>query len=217
MPSHILATVKKSIKENGAFEFIKKAVKRVCSFVFWRRTLYFYGISGVPQTVLEPRCPLEIRKGSTEDVGLIVDMLKDRDESAVRRRVKFLFDNGGEMFLAFNEGRLAHISWLLYHPGIGESYFNVKLKPDEAYISSVYTPPEFRGRNIYPVVLQHIMRYVAEKNKKRCFITTGPTHVASIKGIEKAGFSFAGKLRMFRLFGKMLNNQWDSSRLSGPE
>ncbi len=216
MPSHTLATVKKSIKENGAFEFIKKALKRICSFVFWRRTLYFYEISGVPQTVLDPRCPLEIRKGSSEDIDLIVNMLKDMDELVVRRRVKYLFDNRGELFLAFNEGRLAHISWLLYHPGIRESYFNVKLKPDEAYISSVYTHPEFRGKNIYPVVLQHILGYAVSRSKKRCFITTGPKHVASIKGIEKAGFLFVGKLQIFRLFGKMFNNQWDSSRLSRP-
>ena len=33
------------------------------------------------------------------------------------------------------------------------------------------------------------------------------------KGIEKAGFSFVGKLRRFRFLGKTFNNNWDSSRV----
>jgi RimJ/RimL family protein N-acetyltransferase len=141
---------------------------------------------------------------------MMVEMLKNGDESVVHQQVKDYFDSGGEAFLGFSEGKLVHIAWLFYNLRISEVHFFVKIKEDEAYIGSCQTHPEFRGKNIYPVVLQHILRDAAAKNKKRCFIATIPTNLASIRGIEKSGFSFVGKMRMFKLFGKFFNNQWGS-------
>jgi len=215
-----VSKVKSYWKEHGTLGLAKKAVVCVCSPFFAYHPLDFYCISGSPKAQLQSRCPLEIRKGSTEDTTLIDDMLKDTYESAestVRKGVKRWFDSGGEVFLAFSEAKLVHVAWLHYCPGVREVYPHVKIEKDEAYIGQCDTHPEFRGKNIYPVALQHISGYAVSRNKKRCFITTTPKHVASIKGIEKAGFSFVGKLRRFRFFGKMLNNQWVSSKLLGPE
>ncbi|MHC4664328.1 MAG: GNAT family N-acetyltransferase [Planctomycetota bacterium] len=152
-----------------------------------------------------------------EDIDLIVEVLNDKDEAVVRKQTEYFFDKGGELFLAFSEGKLAHVARLYNYPGICEVHplevgpF-IRLKEDEAYIGHCRTHPKFRGKNIYPVVLQHIMRYVAEKNKKRCFGSVAPTNLASIKGMKKAGFSFVERKQKFRLFSKMLNNQWSSSK-----
>jgi GNAT superfamily N-acetyltransferase len=208
---------KNLIKEYGLLGFLKKILQRGCSFVFWYRTLNFYGICDVPQTNLQSRCPLEIRKGGPENLALIVDLLDDIDEAAVRKRIKYLFDNESTMFLAFSEGKLVHIAWLHYYPGIRESYFSVRIKRDEAYISSCQTHPDYRGKNIYPVVLRYILRYAAATKKNRCFISSSPTNWASIRGIEKVGFFFVGKMRTFRLFGKIFNNQWVSSDTVSPD
>lgn len=207
----MMARIKGLIKKYGILGLLKKALRKICSFVFWHKTLNFYAISSVRKTSIEASCPLEIRKGGWEDIDLIAGMLKDTDESVVSKRVKYLLDNGGEMFLAFSKGQLAHIAWLLYSPGICEASHSVKIKQDEAYISSCYTHHRLRGRNIYPAVLQHILEYATARNVDTYFISTDSSNIASIKGIEKAGFSFVGKLRIFRLFGKKFNNEWDSS------
>lgn len=102
--------------------------------------------------------------------------------------------------------------WLLHREGYDVVHSHIEIGGDEAFIGRCDTHPVFRGKNIYPVVLQHIVRYAATKNKHRCFITTAPTLVASIRGIEKAGFSFVGRLRRFRLLGKLFNNHWISSK-----
>ena len=222
MPGSNVSKVKSYWKEYGVLGLVKKAVFRVLLPVFSYNPIDYYVISGPPQTRHQPRCPLEIRKGSMEDIDLIVEVLSDKDEAVVRKQIEYFLDKGGELFLAFSEGRLAHVARLYNYPGICEVHplevgpF-IKLKVDEVYIGHCRTHPDFRGKGIYPVMLQHIMGYVAEKNKKRCFGSVTPGNLASIKGMKKAGFSFIQRKRKFRLFGKMFNNQWVSSKLSGPE
>jgi L-amino acid N-acyltransferase YncA len=201
--------IKSYWKQHGTLELLSKVVLRVRSFDFSYRPLYFYRIMAMPQIMVKPLCPLEIREGTLEDIDLMVEMLKYKymDGAVAREWERYLFDKGGEVFLAFSEGNLVHIAWLFCSPGIREPDYTVKIKQDEAFISSCDTHPESRGKNIYPAVLQHIVGYATAKNKKRCFISTAPTNLASIKGIEKAGFSFVGKIRQIRLFGMTFNNR----------
>jgi RimJ/RimL family protein N-acetyltransferase len=220
MPGSNVSKVKSYWKEYGALGLVKKAVFRILLPVFSYNPIDYYVISGPPQTRHQPRCPLEIRKGGMEDIDLIVEVLNDKDEAVVRKQIEYFFDKGGELFLAFSEGKLAHVARLYNYPGICEVHplevgpF-IKLKEDEAYIGHCRTHPKFRGKNIYPVVLQHIMRYVAEKNKNRIFITVSPGNLPSIKGLKKAGFSFVSRKRMFKLCGKCFNNRWSSSDMIG--
>lgn len=217
MPRISVSKVKSYWKKYGTLGLAKKVVLRACSPFFSYNPLNFYGMAGLPQTQLKPRCPLEICRGSPEDIDLMEDMLSYMNEATVRKQIREYFDNGGELFLAFSGGKLVHIAWLHYCAGTDKVYPHVKIDKDEAFIGRCDTHPAFRGKNIYPVVLQHIVRYAATKNKHRCFITTAPTLVASIRGIEKAGFSFVGKLRRFQLFGKIFNNQWVSSDTISPD
>lgn len=209
--------VKTYWKKYGTLALAKKAVLRICSFFFWYEPLNFYFIVGLPQARLEARCPLEVRKGGPGDIDLMMEMLSYMGAAAVRKQIGDYFDNGGEVFLAFSESQLVHVAWLYYSSGAEKVYPHVNIKKDEAFIGRCDTHPGFRGNNIYPVVLQHIVGYAAGKNKHRCVITTAPTLVASIRGIEKAGFSFVAKLRKFRLFGKSFNNQWVSSDTVKPD
>ena len=63
----------------------------------------------------------------------------------------------------------------------------IEIKKDEVFIGHRETAPVFRGKNIYPVVPQHIVKFAFEKGKKRCFGASNPSGKASIRGIEKAG------------------------------
>ncbi|MBA7696966.1 hypothetical protein ES703_105624 [subsurface metagenome] len=216
MPRISASKVKSYWKKYGTLRLVKKVLSRVCSFFFSYHVHNFYGISVLPRTQLRPRCSLEIRKGSPEDTNLMVKMLDYMDQTTVRKQQRRLFDNGGKVFLAFSEGKLVHIGWLFCSPLIHEPSFSVRINQDEAYIGRCDTHPDFRGKNIYPAVLQHIITHAVGKNRKRCFVATIPTNLASIRGIEKAGFSFVGKMRMFKLFGKFFNNLWSSSDIILP-
>jgi GNAT superfamily N-acetyltransferase len=209
--------VKSCWKKYGTLGLIRKVASRVCLSLFSYHPHNFYGISCLALTQLQSCCSVAIREGGLEDIGLMLEMLKNGDESVVREKLKNYLDSGGEMFLAFSECKLVHVAWLFCNPKISEGHFFVTIKNDEAYIGRCDTHPEFRGKNIYPVILQHLISRASRRNKKRCFVATIPTNLASIRGIEKAGFSFVGKMRMFKLFGKFFNNQWVSSDTVKPE
>lgn len=211
MRSIKISRVQDLIRKYGIVGFLKKALYKVCTFVFSYRPLNFYGIEALTQSDIQAGCPLEIRKGGSEDLELVVGLLDYMDESVARGRAQRAFNKGAELFLAFSEGKLAHVCWVFYSPGVREILVNVKLKSDEAHIATAYTSPEFRGNNIYPAVLQHILRYTTiEKGINRAYIASLPSNIASVRGIEKAGFSKVATIRGFMLFGKMFNCNWES-------
>lgn len=209
----IASKVKLYWRQHGTLAMVKRIILRICLPFFSYNPINFYVICGLPKVAVQPRCQLEIRKGSPKDISLLVDFPDETNEVAVRERAKYFFDKGGELFLVFSEGKLVHIAHLCYYPGIRETHpLEIhpisELKEDEVFIGFCQTHPEFRGKGIYPATLQHIVRYAVAQNKKRCFISSSPANLASIRGIERAGFSFLEKKRKFRLFGKMFNNQW---------
>ncbi|MGA2173316.1 MAG: GNAT family N-acetyltransferase [Sedimentisphaerales bacterium] len=213
--------IKVYYQKYGVFYLFKKAMKRIGSLLFLYIRLNFYCVSSVPSTQIQPKCPLKIRKGNFDDIELIVNFAENGNKKKVYEQTRYFLNKGGEMFLAFSEGRLAHIARLYYYPGVLEvspleSSPLVKLKEDEVYIGFCETNREFRGKNIYPAVLQYIVRYALENNKKKCFVSTIPSNIASIRGMEKAGFSLVGQKRKFRLFGKIFNNLWSSSDIIWP-
>lgn len=196
--------------KEGLFKFLKKCCTRLRCSVFSYHPLYLYATDNFQQRNLQAKCPIEIRKGSLKDIDLIIELLGYLEESFAQKRAENAFNKGAEPFLVFSEDRLTHVSWLWYHPGIREQLVNVKLKANEGHIATCYTAPDFRGNNIYPVVLQHILKYAANKNMSRVYISSAPKNVASIRGIEKAGFTKISTIRGFRLFGKMFNIDWES-------
>lgn len=201
-------------EKHGTLNLLKKALPFLFSYV----PLNFYCISYLPENKIQPKCPLEIHKGSLDDIELIIDFMGDVDKEMIYGQIKYLFDTGGEMFLAFSEGELAHVARLRHYPGVLEVNSVerdplIKIKKDEVYIGHCQTAGRYQGKNIYPAVLQHIIRYAFENGKKRCFGSSSPSGKASIRGIEKAGFSFVCQKRRFRLVGKIFNNLWSSSEM----
>ncbi len=70
-------------------------------------------------------------------------------------------------------------------------------------IGDCYTNPDFRGKSIYPFVINYISKEIFKENKtKEVFIIVNRDNRSSIRGIEKAGFEkFASiKARRWLLF-----------------
>ena len=211
--------IKRYYRKNGLFHLLKRAMGRIGSFLFSYIPLNFYCVSSVPSISIQPKCPLNIRKGDIADLGLIANFSSDENSQKNYDQTKYFLDKGGEVFLAFSGDKLVHIARLHYSQGLIDSSSleinpPVRIKEDEVYIGFCQTSPEFKGKNIYPAVLQYIIKYAFEKNKKKCFISTSPSLVPSVRGIEKAGFALVSKKHKFRILGKIFNNCWSSSSVS---
>jgi hypothetical protein len=70
-------------------------------------------------------------------------------------------------------------------------------------IGDCFTDDRYRGLGIYPMVLRKIAYEYREK--AQVFILVAPDNIPSIRGIEKAGFQFMGRLTCFRFLIFYLN------------
>jgi len=66
-------------------------------------------------------------------------------------------------------------------------------------IGDCRTVEAFKGKSIYPFVINYIAKEEILKNhRKEVFIIVSPTNLSSIKGIEKAGFQLHTKVQAKR-------------------
>lgn len=87
----------------------------------------------------------------------------------------------------FLDGALANVAWterdrLELLPGWAIA------EPDSLSISSCWTFEGFRGRGIYPETLIHLLCEARRQGVAEGLIAVDPENIASIKGIERAGF-----------------------------
>lgn len=84
-----------------------------------------------------------------------------------------------------NNGVLVHQSFLYI------KVFLLKLIQKKGpVIGDCYTNPEYRGKSIYPFVIQTIAKEVLQNSKKTAvFMIVNQDNLSSIKGIEKVGFT----------------------------
>jgi GNAT superfamily N-acetyltransferase len=76
---------------------------------------------------------------------------------------------------------------------IGELDVRFELPPGERYLWDFVTLPDWRGRGIYPHMLQGIIRAESD-SAKRFWIGHDLDNVASARGIEKAGLPVIGEV-----------------------
>ena len=77
-------------------------------------------------------------------------------------------------------------------------------------IGECFTIPEFKGKSIYPFVINYIAKNELFENKvNEVFIIVDSDNISSIKGIEKAGFTLKSSVKARRFlwfyFQKQIN------------
>jgi len=116
-----------------------------------------------------------------------------------------LYDGVKDFFIYKDNGQIGHISWVYYR---GDPNRIINLHIDEGEIKYSLTFPQFRGKGIYPATLIKIQRYLQENGYKRVFICVKVENLPSIRGIEKAGFSFVTKINLIKILGVQVNKRY---------
>lgn len=102
--------------------------------------------------------------------------------------------NGDRPYLATVDGAGVGWGWsATQHLSIGELGIARALPPTDRYLWAFETLPEWRGRGIYPRLLQAILRH-EEGEGARSWIGHDPGNDASARGIAKAGFGRVGAI-----------------------
>jgi GNAT superfamily N-acetyltransferase len=141
---------------------------------------------GDPLPPLPPIAGLTI--APTDDLPLLTD-LGGVSEHQIRDR----FATGHHVWIARMDGEPAGYGWVATREAAIERLgLILTLGSGERFFWDFVTLPEWRGRGIYPRILQRMI--ASDSEASRIWIGHDIPNVASRRGIVKAGFQFCGTL-----------------------
>jgi GNAT superfamily N-acetyltransferase len=115
----------------------------------------------------------------------VVETLNPADADALRQR-------GHRLYLARIGAEIVAYGWAATKTAsIGELGVEMRIAPNERYLWGFVTLPDWRGRGIYPALIQAILRHEADAD--RFWIGHDVGNGASASGILKAGFVPVGE------------------------
>lgn len=137
-----------------------------------------------------PLTPLDGLRVRLERRASTMAALQGRAESEIRAR----FDAGHRAYVASLEGIPAAWGWVATSSAtIGELQASFSMPAGERYLWNFVTLEPFRGRGIYPLLLEAIVR-AESASAERFWIAYAPENHASGAGMRKAGFGLVAEL-----------------------
>jgi GNAT superfamily N-acetyltransferase len=123
-----------------------------------------------------------------EDVALLAELTR-LDKTVITERIS----NGHHSYTAWMSHTPVAYGWVATESAIiGELDLFFRVASNHLYLWDFKTLSGWRGRGIYPHLLQNILQTAV--NDQQCWIAHSPENSASRHGIEAAGFSLVGKL-----------------------
>lgn len=198
--------LRKYRRRYGTIAIAKKVIYRLTSRIFDFSSSQLFEWRGLCTPELSAECPLEIRFGNDSDLNSIASFHAYTEKSPEIAVLRERLEKGDRPYLAFSGKTLAHVAWVCRRKQVDapEIWASLLFKDNQAYIRDCKTSFIFRGKNVYPVVLQHILRDLKAENVGTVYIACRTSNTASLKGIEKAGFLPIRKIQAVRLFGRKI-------------
>jgi GNAT superfamily N-acetyltransferase len=135
------------------------------------------------------KSPAGLQVKECTDTVLLAQMASITEEAVINRLA-----NDHVAFVAYMNSEPAAFGWMARGKArIGELNHELILPIGNRYLWNFRTMSAYRGLGIYPALLQYIIQQEAEK-ANRFWIIHAPENNASLKGIQKAGFQYVGKL-----------------------
>lgn len=137
--------------------------------------------------------PLAMPAGLQIEVSTDIRLLSIICNISVEEVTKRLA-NDNLAFVAFIDKQPAAFGWMARdNAKIGELNHEFILPTGNRYLWNFRTMEPFRGRGMYPALLQYILQN-GDAQANRFWIIHAPENRASLHGIQKAGFGYVGKL-----------------------
>ncbi|GIX46565.1 MAG: hypothetical protein KatS3mg131_0776 [Candidatus Tectimicrobiota bacterium] len=98
-------------------------------------------------------------------------------------------ERGEQFWTAQLQEKIVAYCWAAQRPvDIGEIRRVIHPRHGEVYLYDAFTFAAYRGRNLYPALLQHILQASRAQGLQRALIFVLSDNTASIRGVQKAGF-----------------------------
>lgn len=170
-----------------------------------RMVLFYYDFSrdaGSPPTASLP-AHLEVGRKATREEIAPQDwqkILNFWNPAVYQRNCSDRFQQGASLWLIWSEGNLAGYGWTMTGHTIAPHYY--PLGVDDVHLFDFLVFPEFRGRNINPCLVEHIIDQLAADSKARAYIEVGEWNQAQLASLRKTRFETLGIARKRSFLGR---------------
>jgi len=132
-----------------------------------------------------------------DDLERMFDYLgKHRTEHHLRDRL----EKGAKLWLLRVKHTLAAFIWSM-RGNMVEPYF-VPLTPDDAVLFDVETFPDYRGKGLYPFLVEYVFNELKKQNVVRVYGDAKTWNTPSLRGLAKTGFRHYADVRMVHVPGR---------------
>ena len=131
----------------------------------------------------------DLRIEESTSIVLLATLSSTPEEEIARRLA-----NDHVAFVAFLRNVPVAFGWMARGSAfIGELNHKLILPYRHRYLWNFRTLESFRGLGIYPALIQHIISFEKER-ADRFWIIHAPENEGSLKGIQRSGFGYVGRL-----------------------
>jgi CelD/BcsL family acetyltransferase involved in cellulose biosynthesis len=146
---------------------------------------------------------LKVRPGTLSELADLASEYSDEFDGARVTYARDRLRRGDRLFLAMTGNTVVHVAWLTTGQEVQAEaelgpHCRLPTKVPVAVIEDCWTAPAWRGRSVYPAVLD-TLRGIAQTTYPLVFVGCLRSNRASRRGIEKAGFKLAFRMRRLRL------------------
>ena len=111
------------------------------------------------------------------------------DHMTDRRLFQARLERDEQFWTAQLDDKIIAYCWATNAPvEIGEVRRVIRPRSGEIYLYDAFTFPQYRGQNLYPALLHCILAQSCQQGLPRALIFVLEDNVASIRGVQKAGF-----------------------------
>ena len=131
------------------------------------------------------------------------DELRELSQYPDKEYIKKRFDDNHTCFLAIGDSKIAFYAWGVMGERVfvdGVTTWPLKVESGEAYVYNCFTAPEFRGKGIFPYMLNEAARFYKDHNASVLKAIVNGRNYASWRSFEKAGFKLTVIVRYMKLF-----------------
>lgn len=151
----------------------------------------------------------QLKKLKSQSIDLLLFAFSPGENNELHKNDwKIEFDSKAKEYRIQDGDILVHRSRVFHRSRL---LSNFHFKGPLITIGDCFTNDRYRGQGIYPMVLRKIAMEYSEAIP--VFILVAPDNFSSIRGIEKAGFHFMGRLSCFRFLIFYLNKRVSINRI----
>ncbi|HZQ18245.1 MAG TPA: GNAT family N-acetyltransferase [Terriglobales bacterium] len=194
------------LRRNGARATVRRAqlaLERVC---FSNRMVLFYcDISTLRSAIDEVPDHIRIERHTSptninpRDLEVITSFWNPK---LATRNIKQRFELGASLWLIRSKDTLAGYGWTLQKRTVELHYFPLGL--DDVHLFDFQVFPQYRGRGLNPLLVNHILRNLSSECKGRAFIEAAEWNQAQLSSLQKTGFRRLDSARKLSFFGRTI-------------